>query len=300
MISAGHSVAAIRALSYISPTAAVGEQISGVAFYRFLEELDTEFEAKKEQIATALADLAKHIFRADNLLVDYTGTEEGYEAIPGHVAELKKALFLVQDRGEGIPFVAHRKNEGFMTAGQVQYVCRAGNYREKGLPYTGALRVLKTIMGYEYLWIQVRVKGGAYGCMCSFGKSGDSFFVSYRDPHLAQTVKTYEQIADFVAQFEADEETMTKYIIGTISELDTPFTPASKGTYSLTGYLTGCTYEMMQKERDEILNARKEDINALADLVQSVLDDNNLCVIGNENVVREASHMFDATEKLYN
>ena len=300
MISAGHSVAAIRALSYISPTAAVGEQISGVAFYRFLEELDTEFEAKKEQIATALADLAKHIFRADNLLVDYTGTEEGYEAIPGHVAELKKALFVVQDRGEGIPFVAHRKNEGFMTAGQVQYVCRAGNYREKGLPYTGALRVLKTIMGYEYLWIQVRVKGGAYGCMCSFGKSGDSFFVSYRDPHLAQTVKTYEQIADFVEQFEADEETMTKYIIGTISELDTPFTPASKGTYSLTGYLTGCTYEMMQKERDEILHIDVEAVRKLADYMKAIMESDCFCVVGTEEKIQNKKEMFRQIEYLFN
>ena len=136
--------------------------------------------------------------------------------------------------------------------------------------------------------------------MTSFLRSGESYFVSYRDPNLAATNEAYDRIPEYIRSFDPDERDMTKYIIGTFSALDTPLNPEAKGSRSMSAYLEGIEYEQLQKERDEILNARKEDINALADLVQSVLDDNNLCVIGNENVVREASHMFDATEKLYN
>lgn len=299
MISAGHSVAAIRALSYVSATAAVSEQISGVAFYRFLEELDEQFEERKEEIADNMKKLAEHIFNAENMIVDYTGTEDGYVALPALVEKLNEHLASNVTDGEKLKFTADKKNEGFMTAGQVQYVCRAGNYRKAGLPYTGALRVLKTVMGYEYLWIQVRVKGGAYGCMCSFGKSGDSFFVSYRDPHLEETVKTYEKIADFVENFEADEETMTKYIIGTVSDMDIPFTPASKGSYSLSGYLTECSFDMLQKERDQVLNVSVEDVKNLADYMKAIMSDECFCVVGTEEKIQSKKDMFKKVEYLF-
>lgn len=70
---------------------------------------------------------------------------------------------------------------------KIQYVARSGNYRTAGFSYTGALRILKVILGYGYLWENVRVKGGAYGCMGGFGMQGDTYFVSYRDPHLERT-----------------------------------------------------------------------------------------------------------------
>lgn len=68
-------------------------------------------------------------------------------------------------------------NEGFQTSAKIQYVTRAGNYREAGYDYTGALRILKVIMSYEYLWVNVRVKGGAYGCMSGFGRNGNSYLL---------------------------------------------------------------------------------------------------------------------------
>ena len=86
---------------------------------------------------------------------------------------------------------------------------------------------------------------------------------------------------------------------GQIIFLDTPLNPEAKGSRSMSAYLEGIEFEQVQRERDQILNAKKEDINALADLVQSILDDNNLCVIGNENAVKEAADIFDVTEKLY-
>ena len=115
-----------------------------------------------------------------------------------------------------------KKNEGFTTSGQVQYVARTGNFRKKGYEYTGALDILKVILSYDYLWMNLRVKGGAYGCMSGFKRSGESYFVSYRDPHLKRTLDVYEGIPAYVRDFQADEREMTKYIIGTISGKDVP------------------------------------------------------------------------------
>ena len=93
-----------------------------------------------------------------------------------------------------IPVV--KKNEGFKTASQVQYVATAGNFCERGYEYTGALNVLQCIFSYDYLWINVRVKGGAYGCMCSFNRSGNAYFTSYRDPNLLETYEIYKEAPD--------------------------------------------------------------------------------------------------------
>ena len=94
---------------------------------------------------------------------------------------------------------------------------------EKGYSYTGTLRILKVIMGYDYLWINIRVKGGAYGCMSGFGKNGDTYFASYCGPGNF-VCEIYEKIPEYLKEFDADERDMTKYIIGTISEMDTPLT----------------------------------------------------------------------------
>ena len=191
-----------------------------------------------------------------------------------------------------------KKNEGFMTSGQVQYVCRAGNFKKKGLPYTGALRILKVMLGYEYLWTNVRVKGGAYGCMCGFSKSGDSYFVSYRDPNLEKTVKVFEEAADAVANAKIDERTVTQYLIGAISDLDVPMNPATLGLFSLSAYMTGVTQEMLQKERDDMLHATGDDIRALSKYIEAFMEDDFFCTVGNAQKIKASKELFLHMENL--
>ncbi|MBQ4537380.1 MAG: insulinase family protein [Lachnospiraceae bacterium] len=299
MISGGHSVAAGRAAAYGSVVAAVNEQISGLPFYRLIAELEGNFEEKKEELSLKLRTLAAMIFRKENLMVDFVGEEVSVEKLNVPVEALKEKLYTCEvEKGTFLP-VPTKKNEGFMTSGQVQYVCRAGNFKKKGLPYTGALKVMKVMMGYEYLWVNVRVKGGAYGCMCNFGRSGESYFVSYRDPNLAKTIDIYEKAAEAVASFEADERIMTQYIIGAISDLDTPMNPAAKGMFSLGAYMSGVTEEILQKERDEILQAEAEDIRKLSAYIEAFMKDDFLCVVGNAAKVKEEFEKFIKVENLF-
>lgn len=298
MMSAGHIIAASRALSYGSPSGVIGEVLSGVDVYRLITDLYDHFEERKDDLIAKLKELARMIFRKENLMVDFVGTKEGCEYLAQPVEALKASLYNCPvEKGKFVP-AAVRRNEGFMTSGQVQYVCRAGNFRKKGLPYKGALRVLKVMMGYEYLWVNVRVKGGAYGCMCSFGRTGDCYFVSYRDPNLKGTIDVYEKAADSIASFEADERTMTQYIIGALSDLDVPMTPATRGLYSLSAYMTGVTQEMVQKERDELLAATPQDIRELAEYIRAFMADDYLCVVGNAQKIREEEGLFLRTENL--
>ena len=300
MTSAGHSLAAIRAMSYFSETAAISELVNGIPCLRLLEKLEADFEANKKELIGKLEMLAKCIFRPENLMVDFTSCEEGYEQLKAFVPVLKATLFTEPVVKEPFAITLAKKNEGFETSAQIQYVGRAGNYRKDGgLSYTGALRVLKVILGYEYLWTNVRVKGGAYGCMCNFGKAGDSYFVSYRDPNLKKTMDTFEKTGDYLRSFTADERTMTKYIIGAISDLDIPMNPSAKGSRSSSAYLTNQTYEEIQKERDELLACTQDDIRALADYMDAIMKAEAVCVVGNGQAIEENKERFGTIENLF-
>ncbi len=302
--SAGHSVAVDRAMSYYSTHGLFKEITTGIAFYRFIEELAENFPEKADGVIDKLKVLLKMIFTRENLLVSVTADEEGYERFSEKLAAFIEGL---QPKAAGELFTAYDTsglepvclNEGFKTAMQVQYVARAGNFIKAGYEYTGALRVLKTILSYDYLWNNVRVKGGAYGCMCGFsGVDGDAYFTSYRDPNLKETNQIYEKAAEYIKNFTSDERDITKYIIGTFSTLDTPLTPQSKGKRSLSMYLGGISEEDLQRERTEVLKVTLEDIRACHKYITAMIDAGNICVIGNEGKINENREMFKEVKNL--
>ena len=300
MMSAGHVVAGGRAVSYFSENAAIQEVLSGMDFYRLLEKICGDWEQEGKKTAEKLSELAKQIFCRENLMLDFISQDEAvYEQFRELAGGLKEKLPVKNAAGQPYRVETVRRNEGFLSSSQVQYVCRAGNFLKHGLPYTGALRILKGILGNDYLWNQVRVKGGAYGCMCSFGKNGDAWFVSYRDPNLAKTIEAFEAAPGWVEQFADDERAMTQAVIGTISEMDTPMNPAAKGLRSLSIYLTNQTEEQLQRERDEVLDATAQDIRALAAYIRAFLEDDCLCVVGNEKKIEEEKEKFFTLEQLY-
>lgn len=289
--SSGHSTAYSRGLSYFSPSAFYSESTSGVEYYQFISGLEKSFTERKEEIYSNLRKTMEYVFRAENMLVSYTADEEGFKPLPDLVNKFKKLLFTADIDVKEVKLPLIVKNEGFKTSSQVQYVARVGNFVKAGYSYTGALKVLRVIMNYDYLWSNIRVKGGAYGCMSGFTRKGDTFFVSYRDPNLSATNDVFEGVPDYIKNFTVDERDMTKYIIGTISDLDTPLNPSAKGSRSLAAYISGLTSEMVQQERDEILNVNVASIRATAPLVEAVLKEQIICALGNEEKIQE-SHLF--------
>lgn len=299
MMSSGHGVAVTRALSYIDAKDAADEVLNGVSQYRLVCGLEADYEARKEELSERLSTLARMIFRPENLMIDFTGSEEALAGLAGPVEALRKKLYTCQVKREAYRPLPVKKNEGFMNSGQVVYVCRAGNFKKRGLSYKGTLNVLRVMMGYEYLWMNVRVKGGAYGCMSGYFRDGGCYFVSYRDPNLGQTIDVFEKAADFIENYDADERTMTQYVIGAISEMDIPLTASGKGRRSREAYMQGLTYEMIQKARDEVLDATPEDIRELAAYIRAFMEDDCLCVVGNEQKIRAEEDKFMAVENLF-
>ena len=332
---AGHAAAANRALSYFSKSALAKEKMDGIDFYEFIKDLEEHFEEKYDELASGLMKVQRMIFTKENLMISYTADELPMELLKKEVEGLEDVFYqetchdtenvmdgekagnvvgadVSNSMNENTEHITAGelkhvdrnltpavKNEGFKTSSKVQYCAKAGNFLEKGFEYTGTLKVLHMMFSYDYLWQNVRVKGGAYGCMCGFTRLGNAYFTSYRDPNLSATLDVYKNAWEYVENFDADDRDMTKYIIGAIGNMDAPVDPATKGMQMFRAWLMGVTTELVQKERDELLTCTQEDIRVLAPLVKAAFEDDVICVIGNENKLEEEKEFFKELRSIF-
>ncbi|MDO5155221.1 MAG: insulinase family protein [Eubacteriales bacterium] len=294
----GHVAMATRASSYFSKSAYLKELMEGIGFYEFITDLYKNFEERYDRICDCL-NRAIHAFaKKENLSISYTGKDDIEESFAKAISSMETYLNQDQSDVEKQHFDLKARNEGFKTSSKVQYAAAAGNFVKKGLPYTGALHVLQVIFSYDYLWINVRVKGGAYGAMCAFSQTGDSYFTSYRDPNLVKTYEVYEHAAEYVKNFQVSDRDMVKYIIGTIAKLDTPLTPAADGKQSDVMYRAGVSQEQMQKIRDEVLSCNQEAIQRLAPYMEAIFETEYRSALGDEDVIERDKKLFKEIKTL--
>lgn len=303
LMYSGHQAAAARATSYFSTSAWLNDASIGIGYYQYLVQLDEHFEEEKEGLKAGCVALLQKIFCKEKLLLSCTCDEDGLKAVEtaleGFASRLadyeKEAGVASQTLSEilqSYPPQPEPLNEGLMTPAEIQYVALAGSFEGVEDVNFGALRVTRHMMNYGYLWNEVRVKGGAYGVFCQFNRDMEGFFTSYRDPKLSETLGVYREAADYLRNYQAQEREILKTIIGTISGMDTPLTPAMKGRRSMTAYITKTPLEVLQKERDQILACSCEDIQGTADIMEAVAGAGNLCVIGNEQHLQQEKELF--------
>ena len=298
--SRGHSLVMTRLTSYFSRGGEFAEQ-PGLSYYYFLADLARKFDGEKEKLVAKLEEVSRKIFTRSGLFFETIGEEEEKKAV------LSNLSLLVDDMEEGekkeprpFSFPPAEKNEAFRTSGKVQYVAKGGNFKSHGFAYTGALKVMETILRYEYLWKKVRVLGGAYGAFTQFLRDGTAILCSYRDPNLAETLKAYEDLPAYLENLTLSDREMTKYVIGTMAAAETQLTPSMKGERAMVHYLSGNTRESRMKIRDEVINCQVEDIRKLAPLVESVMKDPYICVMGSEDKIERDKALFDAVKSMPN
>ncbi|MBQ9155248.1 MAG: insulinase family protein [Eubacterium sp.] len=296
--AAGHVYAANRVLSYADPLMRYKDLAEGLDFYDFIKDFDDHFDEKKVEFSNQMMRASQCIFRKENLTLGLTGAFD-FERLLGEELASFAAMLYDTPCVKAVPQLQPVKlNEGFRTSSKVQYVAAGGRFESDDCPYTGALRVLRTILSYDYLWVNVRVTGGAYGSMCGFSRNGYGYFTSYRDPNLTETLDIYQKAADYVRNFEASDRDMTKYIIGTVSGMDQPLEPVALGDRSFAAYQSGMTVDIVQKERDQVLTTDQETIRHLAPYIENMIGGGAICAIGNEKKVSEAEEVFGQLRSL--
>ena len=299
-LSSGHVTSASIATEQFSKSTFYTSMTKGYKFYEFLNDLNNNFDERFDETVEKLNDLVNRLFNKNILTFNVTADEEGQKIFDKEAVTFINDL--KSDNVEDVKYESLFKPGSFSIAytspSQVNYVARTWNFANAGLEYTGALRVLKTIFSYEYLWLNIRVKGGAYGCMSDFRVNGDSFLVSYRDPNIMDTNRIFEEAADYVKSFDVSDRDMIKYIIGTIGGMDSPLTPSMKGKRAFDAYIKGTTTEDIQKTRDEVLSTNVETIRSLAPIIDLLNTDKHFCVVGSSDMINNSKEMFDKIEPL--
>jgi Zn-dependent M16 (insulinase) family peptidase len=239
--NSGNAAASMRAASYYSKGAKVTDDISGIAYYEYLKDFEEHFEEKADDFIKLCWEMQRRILRPENLTVSTTGDGQALALAKLEIPGILEKLYTKEFPEEHMEVHCVNKNEAFKTPAQIQYVARAGSFRRAGFEYSGAMKILKTALSYDYFWINIRVKGGAYGCHGAFSRYGTMTLSSYRDPNLRETNEVFEGTDTYVKNFDVDERDMTKYIIGTVSGMDTPLTPYQEGIRSFSAYMSGIT-----------------------------------------------------------
>ena len=299
LISSGHSVAYSSLNSYSSKAGFVAEQLSGMGQFRTIDDLCNNFDEKIDPFIKDIKEALSYIFTKENLTVAVSADKEGIERFENAFSDFLKNIPSKKTDSVSYNIDLGKKQEAFTSASQVQYVALGGNFRKHGLEYTGSLSVLRNILSTDYLWTAVRLKGGAYGVMCAFTRTGESVMVSYRDPNLEKTLKAYEGAYDYIAAYPDDDDLTERFIISSIGDVDTPYTPSLTAQMAFAMYKSGLTNEIVDKERKEILSTTPETIRDLKKYIKVLIDENALVCVGGEAAINKASKLFDHIEPLF-
>ena len=287
----GNSIVSQRVMAQVS---AVGKfrDNGNFGYYQKISELASN-PAALPLLPEKLADVARKIFRANNVDIMFVGEEGELEAFENLMKPLIETWDTTDLSNDTLKITRLSGNDGIVTAGKVQYVAQGGNFVDHGYKHVGPMSVLETILRYEYLWIRIRVQGGAYGAFANFYDDGNMIFCSYRDPNLVETLNVYKELPQYLREFTLTDREMRKYIIGTMSSLDLPMTPALRGPRAMGMYFSGAKLEDKVEFRKQVIACKPEDIVALADVVEPVLKDNHICTMGNEQKIKDAGKVFD-------
>ena len=288
----------IKSFNYAGAAARVNEQ-DQFSYYEFLKELSADFAGRAEDTLAKLRQLLGIFFESSKYLLAYSCEESERMVVLEQALNFAALLPQSAVAGKTPQFLeAPGENEGIMTPGKVQYVAAGGDFHKFGYQFHGAMKVLETILRYEYLWTKIRVQGGAYGATARFDRNGTMFFASYRDPKLKESLQAYYDMPSWLEKLELSERELTKYIIGTISGLDTPLTNSMRLEQAGVYHLKQVDTAMRQQMRSEIIDLTNADLQKLAPLIRDTLSEKYLCVVGSSQSIEANKNIFTKTQHI--
>jgi len=294
----GYHVASRRLSSYISNQGMFNELTGGLTYFAFITELLKNFDTQSPIIIANLEKVASLLFSRENLVASMTGAKKDQVVFANGLNYLTNRLPHRDPVKQSWNFNLGSQNEGLMAASNVQYVVQGFNYKKLGYAWDARMRVLNQVLSTDWLQNRIRVIGGAYGGFSSIAPGGNFTFNSYRDPNLGATLENFGKTPEYLSGFAADKQSMARYIIGTISEMDSPLTPSQKGDQAVSLFFTQRTFEDVQHDRDAVLSTTPEDIRSFRQLVVDVLNQNALCVYGNSERLTSEQPLFNSLVKI--
>ena len=299
LTEASQSSAKRIGLSAYSESYALEDSLVGYGFYKFLCELLNDFEGNKQKIVEIMNSIRKKLLDKKYWKFAYVGEEEFLEQAKKFINDFAS---LLTSENEAVsytaPALSEKTDRGLCAPGQVQYNALCGLFPEEAKNCRGNILVLSQLLYTDYLWQNIRVLGGAYGCFATFDYTLEVCIVSYRDPKLTETLECYGNIVDYIKNLDMDERQVRQFVIGALSKLKKPKMPYSKGIAEIFNELSGVYPETGLKNRQQLIDTTLDDLKKLADFIRYWLDNSSITVIGNEQTVKDNKDVFDSISAL--
>lgn len=296
-INNGHSAALGRAMSYSSPSAVVREQLSGVDFYLFLRDLLEHFDERLDGLRAKLAELAGRIFVADGCLASFTGSDDDFNAYWAAAGDLRLGAGAVGRDALVVPTPRDR-HEAFVIPSDICFAARACDPRRLGIDVTGAWAVAANALSYDYLWNEIRVKGGAYGCGFRAAGERQTAFYTYRDPAIDPSIERVARTGEWLGSFEPDEAAFEGFIVSCVSGMDAPVKPYALTKRRNTTYLAGLDPHAREERRAQMLAATPGELRSLGADVTRIAAESPTCVFGGREVIAKSNADFNVVDLL--
>lgn len=299
-INNGHSAALGRAMSYSSPSAVVREQLSGVDFYLFLRDLLEHFDERLDDLRAKLAELAGRIFVADGCMSSFTGSDEDFDAYWDAAGDLGLGAGDGADAGRDalvVPTPCDR-HEAFVIPSDICFAASAYDPRRLDIDVTGAWAVAANALSYDYLWNEIRVKGGAYGCGFRAAGERQTAFYTYRDPAIDPSIERVARAGEWLGSFEPDEAAFEGFIVSCVSGMDAPVKPYALTKRRNTTYLAGLDPHAREERRAQMLAATPGELRSLGADVTRIAAESPTCVFGGRDVIAKSNANFNVVDLL--
>lgn len=297
-INNGHSAALGRAMSYSSPSAVVREQLSGVDFYLFLRDLLDHFDERLDDLRAKLTELADRIFVADGCMASFTGSDEDFDAYWDAAGNLGLGAGDGAGRDALVVPAPRDRHEAFVIPSDICFAARACDPRRLGLDVTGAWAVAANALSYDYLWNEIRVKGGAYGCGFRAAGERQTAFYTYRDPAIDPSIERVARAGEWLGCFEPDEAAFEGFIVSCVSGMDAPVKPYALTKRRNTTYLAGLDPHAREERRAQMLAATPGELRSLGTDVTRIAAESPTCVFGDRDVIAKSNANFNVVDLL--
>lgn len=298
----GHVRAMNRLSSYEFKSGVLKEAMGGVDFYRFLCDLIDNFDERFDALQSRLRDVCSRVFTKRDVVASFTGSKADREiffhmagdfGLPGE-ARIFDGKPSAPAFGEKIPEPV-MKREAFIVPSDVCYVAKGSDVGALGA-YAGEWQVLASALSFDYLWNEVRVKGGAYGVGFRRTPEGFGRFYSFRDPAVDPTLERFDAAGSWLASFDPSEEEMEGYIVSTVASHDAPAKPRQVARRQDAQFFCEKPAGYRERLRAEKLATTPEKLRACSTALDEVAQRGSICVFGGEDVVRASAGEFDVIE----
>jgi Zn-dependent M16 (insulinase) family peptidase len=298
IVPSGHIFAKRAAGAALSVPAYRDEQWNGRTQLRFVQQKAGNFETAKADLQEKLQLLKSLVFNKENMLINITADDQGIKLVQENILHLLGKLpanKVVQEQKQPQLISVYAGIAVPTSVSYVASVLKAPAYID---PAAAMLMLGSKELSNSYLYKHIRVQGGAYGGMSSFDPSLGLFsFISYRDPHIAETLQIFKDAQAFFSQNEMAADDMEKAIISTIGALDKPLDPSGRGYAAMMRIIAGVTDEMRQNFRDNVLSATPRQVkDTLKDYFSSAAKSKSVAVYSAGEKLAEANLVLD--EKL--